>query len=539
MKRASAKSFNRAVAAALAAGAAGTAAVMGARAIRAGTDGAGQARGDGDPAGGAPAGAPGGAPSGHAAGEGRAGPAAAQAPSGGRDFASHPAPTGTEYAQPAADRLTELVRFRTVFSPRRDEIELEEFTGFIAALERLYPAVHESLEREFVNGHALLFKWQGSAPDAAARPVVLMAHYDVVPVDPRDNWTWPGFSGRQEGGYVWGRGTLDDKGAVVVMLGAVECLLDRGWTPAHDIYLSFGNNEETAGDSAAAAAALLYERGVEPWMLLEEGGAVAENAFPGLRPPAAVIGVAEKGILNLELLTRSPGGHASTPPKMGATARLARAIMALEAQPFPQSMPGPVVEMLRRMGARSGFGLRLVTSNMWAFRGLLTRLFDRLGDETRAMIRTTVAVTELEGSKGANVLASTARANANIRIAVGEDVEGTLKRVRRIIDDRSIELRVLEAHGPSPISPFDNEQFDLLSRCVGVSHPGAVVTPYVQTGATDSRHFTAICPAVYRFSPLLMDAEDRASIHAVNEKVRISALGAGVVFYRELLQGLG
>lgn len=445
---------------------------------------------------------------------------------------------GTEFAQPAADRLSELIRFRTVFSPRRDDIELDEFTGFIAALERMYPAVHWSLEHELVNGHALLFKWPGTSPDAAAKAVLLMAHYDVVPVDPRDSWTHPGFSGHQDGEYVWGRGALDDKGAVVVILDAVESLLGQGWAPAHDLYLSFGNNEETAGDSAVAAAALLAERGVRPWMVLDEGGAVAVNAFPGLEAPAAVIGVAEKGTLDLELITRSPGGHASTPPKMGATARLARAIMALEANPFPQSMPDPIVEMLRRIGMHSGFGLRLVTANMWAFRPLVTRAFDLLGDETRAMTRTTVAITELEGSQGANVLASTARANANIRIAVGETVEGVVDRVRRIINDPEIELRIRGGHAPSPVSAFHNEQFSLLSRCVAASYPQAMVTPYVQTGATDSRNFTGLCDAVYRFSPLLMDDGDRASLHAVNEKVRIASLGAGVVFYRALIQGL-
>ena len=491
--------MNRAVAAALAVGAAGTAAVMGARAYRSGA--------------GIPVG----------------------------DFGAAPGtgPLGAEFAQPAADQLSELIRFRTVFSRRRDQIELEEFTGLIDALERAYPAVHATLRREFVNGQALLFSWPGSRPDAAARPTVLMAHYDVVPVDPRDDWTHPGFSGHQDGQYVWGRGALDDKGALVVILAAIESLLADGFTPGYDLYLSFGNNEETAGDSALAAAALLNERGVRPWLVLDEGGAVALNAFPGLKPPAAVIGVAEKGILDLELLTRSSGGHASTPSKMGATARLARAIMALEEHPFPQSMPEPIVEMLRRIGSRSGFGLRLVTANMWAFKGLLTRAFDMLGDETRAMTRTTVAVTELEGSKGANVLASTARANANIRIAVGETVDEVVERVRHIVNDPGVELTVRGGHNPSPISASDNEQFALLTRAVAASYPDAVVTPYVQTGATDSRNFTGLCPAVYRFSPLLMDDADRASLHAVNEKVRISSLGTGVVFYRALVQGLG
>lgn len=516
MRNGSASIINRVVAAALTVGAAGTAAVMGARAFRAGV-------------GGASGGSLGNAPGTTAASESVAGVGAS----------TELTEIGSNFAQLAADRLSELITFRTVFSRSRDQIELEEFTGFIEALERLYPSVHASLQREFVNGHALLFKWPGAELDAAARPVVFMAHYDVVPVDGRDDWTHPGFSGYQDGQYVWGRGALDDKGALVVIMEAIESLLKEGFAPSHDVYLSFGNNEETAGDSAVVAAELLANRGVKPWLVLDEGGAVAVGAFPGLKVPAAVIGVAEKGILDLELLTRGAGGHASTPPRMGATARLAQAVVALEETPFPASMPAPIVEMMRRIGMNSGFALRLVTENMWAFKSLLTQAFGKVGDETRALTRTTVAVTMLEGSKAANVLASTARANANIRIAVGESVESVVEHVRTIIDDPSVELRVVSGHNPSPVSSFENEQFSLLTSAVASSYPEAVVTPYIQTGATDSRNFTTICPAVYRFSPLLMDATDRASLHAMNERVRISSLGTGVVFYRELLRGLG
>ncbi|MHA7305546.1 M20/M25/M40 family metallo-hydrolase [Arthrobacter sp. TMN-49] len=490
--------INRAMAAALSVGAAGAAAVMAARAYRAG----------------------------------------ANTPVGDYGSAAQPAGIGADYAQRAAEQLSELISYRTVFSRFRDRIELEQFTGFIEALERLYPGVHAALTRECVNGHALLFKWAGTRADAGAKPTVLLAHYDVVPVDARDDWTHPGFSGHQDGEFVWGRGALDDKGAVVVLLAALESLIAEGFRPGHDLYVSLGNNEETAGDSAAAAAELLARRGVAPWLVLDEGGAVAQDAFPGMNAPAAVIGVAEKGVVDLEILTRSAGGHASTPPRMGATARLAQAIVALEETPFPASMPEPIAEMLRRVGHHSGFALRLVTANMWAFKPLVTQLLGVVGDETRALTRTTVAVTMLEGSKAANVLAATARANANIRIAVGESVDSVVEAVRVIIDDPQVQLTVRSGHNPSPISAFDNEQFALLSRAVAESYPDAVVTPYIQTGATDSRFFTTICPAVYRFSPLLMDAADRASLHAVNEKVRISSLGAGVVFYRELVQGL-
>ncbi|WP_449373331.1 M20/M25/M40 family metallo-hydrolase [Arthrobacter psychrolactophilus] len=503
MWKRSANSLSRAVTAAITVGAAGTAAIMGARAYKA-------------------------AAVGNTNGAAEAG-----------KVSRPPSNIGGEFAQGAADRLSELITFRTVFSSSRDQIELEEFTGFIHALERLYPAVHATLTREYVNGQALLFTWAGTADDAAARPVVLMAHYDVVPVDTRDDWTYPGFSGQQDGEYVWGRGALDDKGALVVLMDAVESLVQEGFAPLHDVYLSFGNNEETAGDSAAAAATLLADRGVEPWLVLDEGGSVAVDAFPGLNVPAAVIGVAEKGILDLEILTRGAGGHASTPPRMGATARLAQAVVALEETPFPASMPVPIVEMMRRIGVNSGFGLRLVTENMWAFKALLTQAFGIMGDETRALTRTTVAVTMLEGSKAGNVLASTARAHVNIRIAVGESIESVVEHVRSIIDDPEVELNVISGRNPSPISSFENEQFALLTSAVAASYPDAVVTPYIQTGATDSRNFTSISSAVYRFSPLFMDGSDRGSLHAVNERVRISSLGTGVVFYRELLKSLG
>lgn len=498
MPKGTANSLSRAVTAALSVGVAGAVAVMGVRAFRAG----------------------------------------AGTPVGDFGAALNAAEIGGEYAQSAADQLSELITFRTVFSSARDRIELEQFTGFIDALARLYPLAHASLSREYVNGHALLYRWAGSGPIAGSRPTVLMAHYDVVPVDTRDNWSHPGFSGHQQDGYVWGRGALDNKGALVVIMNAIESLLAEGFTPVHDVYLSFGNNEETAGDSAQAAVSLLAARGVKPWLVLDEGGAVAVGAFPGMTAPVAVIGVAEKGILDLQLLTRGTGGHASTPSRMGATARLAQAIVALEESPFPASMPDPIAEMMRRMGSNSGFALRLVTQNLWAFKGLLTQAFGVIGDETRALTRTTVAVTMLEGSKATNVLASTARANANIRIAAGESVDTVVARVRAIIDDPEVELTVISGYDPSPVSSFSNEQFELLSRAVSVSYPDAVVTPYIQTGATDSRHFTAISSAVYRFSPLLMDVSDRSSLHAVNERVRISSLGAGVVFYRELLLGL-
>jgi carboxypeptidase PM20D1 len=438
----------------------------------------------------------------------------------------------------AAAALAELVRFRTVSSRLDHEVDGAEFAGFIDALARLYPAVHTALDLERVNGSALLFRWPGTGPDPAARPSVLMAHYDVVPAGDPEAWTHPPFSGYIDGTHLWGRGTLDDKGQLVAVMEAAESLLEAGFAPARDLYFSFGNNEETAGDSAAAAAELLAGRGVTPWLVLDEGGAVAGGAFPGVTRPAAVVGVAEKGILDVELLTRDPGGHASTPPRMGATARLARAITRIERSPFPQSLPDVTAEMLRRFGPHVPTPLRAVFARLSLFRAPVTLLFGRMGNETNAMTRTTVAITTLEGSAGANVLAATARANANIRVAVGETVDGTVERLRRIIRDPKVELRVVEGTEPSPVSPYSGPQWELLEGCIAAVFPEAIVTPYIMMGGTDSRRFTGICAAVYRFAPFQMDPEARSSIHAVDEKILLETLERGVTFYETLIREL-
>lgn len=446
---------------------------------------------------------------------------------------------GAEYSALAARHLSELIAIPTVDVPNPSEGDLAHFEKFVATLEVMFPLVHLQLERERINRFALLYSWKGQSADSH-KTTVLMAHYDVVPVEDQDKneWLHPGFSGHIDEEYVWGRGSLDNKGALVTILNAVETLLSQGFTPSGDVMLFFGNNEETAGTSASSAVELLRSRGIKPWLVLDEGGAVALQAFPGLELPAAVVGVAEKGILDVEIVCKSQGGHASTPPRFGATARLARAILALDNAKLPVSVPAPVDELLQRIGANSSFALRLVTANRALFAPVLAPLLSRVSDETRAMVRTTIAVTMLEGSQASNVIAATARATANVRIALGSSIAEAVEQMTQAINDPLVQINVISGHEPSPISPSNNQQFELLAQTISHAYPTAVVTPYVQTGATDARHFTAICPAVYRFSPLLMDKADRASLHAVNERVLISSLGAGVAFYRQLLESL-
>lgn len=463
-----------------------------------------------------------------------------------------PAAAALEAGSAAAAKLSRLITCRTVSSRDPQDIEIAEFDSFIGALPELFPQVHRNLTLERVNGYGLLYHWKGATPavpapgsgsaeagaEANGGPLVLMAHYDVVPVTDPGSWDHPPFSGAISDGRIWGRGTLDDKGALAAILQAVELLLEEGFVPARDVYLSFGNNEETAGTTAGVAAALLASRGIRPWLVLDEGGAVATQAFPFVNRPVAVVGVTEKGILDVELSTEDSGGHASTPHSRGATARLARAVVRLDENPLPASLPNPTVEMFGRLASAARFPARLVFRNMGLFRRPLTTVLARMGGEPGALTRTTVAVTQLRGSSAANVLASRATANANIRIAVGDTVEGTVRRLKRIIRDPSVSLRVVEGNEPSPVSATDNDQFALLAKTITAVFPDAAPAPYVMLAGTDSRRFTGICDAVYRFAPFRMDRQARASIHGDNESLGVETFGEGILFYVRLLRSL-
>lgn len=428
-----------------------------------------------------------------------------------------------------------MIQIPTV-SAEIDERGVEPFEAFVTLLEELYPRVHADLQRESITDLGLLFHWRGA--DSALDPVVLMAHFDVVPVDASDAWTYPPFDGRIADGFVYGRGALDDKGPLLVVLEAVEALLADDFVPARDVYLSFGGNEETFGEAAHTIAQTFRQRGITPWLVLDEGGAVVDAPLPFVRGQAAMVGVGEKGPMTVRLSARGDGGHASAPPTLTAVARIARAIARLTPGTFPAHAPEGVTRMLARFAPRSGGAARLLYRLLAAKPWLTARVFARLGGEPAAMVRTTVAPTMFDGGTAANVLPSQASATVNLRIALGESVARTTDRIRRRIADRHVTIEVVDGEEPSPESSSENAQFRLIARAVGQSHPAAETVPYIVMAATDSRHFHRFAPAVYRFAPLAMSAELRATIHGVDERVAIDELERGARFHRSLIESL-
>ncbi len=435
----------------------------------------------------------------------------------------------------AVEALRALVRIPTVSSRDPDAVDAAAFDAFLAELARRYPLVHSRLELTRIPSHALLLRWPGRS---AARPVVLMAHLDVVPVDPGAPWRHPPFGAEHVDGMIWGRGTLDDKGQLVTVCEAVESLLENGFVPAQDVWLSFGCDEEVAGESAGRAVDELRRRGVRPWFVLDEGGAVAQGVLPGLDVPVGAVGVAEKGVTALLLRVEGRGGHASTPARGGPTARLARAVRRLERTRMPARTPAPTVELFRRVAPHTRGTLRTLLGSADRLGPLLTRVLVAAGPETAAMTRTTAAVTTLSGSPAFNVIASTATAGVDVRVMVGDSVAAVVRRIRRAVRDDRVEIEVLHRGEPSPVSPIDDDAFRLLEATIAEVFPDAVPAPYVMMAATDARHFTAICDRVYRFAPLRMTKAQREAIHSYDEHVGADDLLDGVRWYRRLLEGL-
>lgn len=434
----------------------------------------------------------------------------------------------------AAERLSRMVHLPTV-SAELDTRGLDDFDRFRELLAELYPLISAQLELERVGDLGLLYRWPGSG---AGDPVVLMAHFDVVPAASRDGWRFPPFEGRIEDGAVWGRGTLDDKGPLLVVLEAVENLLAVDFTPTRDIYLSFGGDEESYGNAARAISDLLHDRGITPWLVLDEGGAVVDAPLPFVKVPTAMVGVGEKGMLTVRLRAVSEGGHASAPPKLTAAARVGRAVARLTPSTFPARTPASTRAMLAaftphtRGGARAL--LRLLTAVPW----LTARVFARLGGEPAALVRTTVAPTMLEGGSAHNVLPSEASAIVNLRIAIGETVATTVKRLRRAVGDPQVAVEIVEGSDPSPESPVDDARFRAIADAVAASYPETITAPYLMMAATDSRWFHRFTPAVYRFAPLAMTAAQRATIHGVDEFVTVESLERGERFHRALIEAL-
>ncbi len=448
---------------------------------------------------------------------------------------SHPIdPTDIVGDDAAVERFREMLRCKTVWDLRNPQADRTAFDEFVPTLSKLYPHVFAEMELEMIDTYGISLLWKGR--DRAAAPVVLMAHHDVVAADASE-WTHDPFAAEIEDGKIYARGSVDTKCIWAALMEAADRLITEGFVPARDIYFFSSNTEEDGGDTAPHMVEHLQAIGRVPYMVLDEGGAVIDNPPLGVTGEFAVIGVAEKGIFNARITTSAEGGHASTPSLADATAKLVSGLESLQKNPAPARLCAPVEAMLKELAARGSFGLRIVFGNMWLFRPLVTRIMKGSG-ETAAMVRTTYALTQLQGSVAHNVIPKQANATVNVRVDPNETVEQALGRIKGNFDDATA-YELFEVSEPSPISPFENDPaFEYLRRIIHSAYPEAGIAPYVQTSCSDARHFARICPRTYRFAGIVFHGDQRTRIHGQDENLDVEAYKKGVGFYVELMRHL-
>jgi carboxypeptidase PM20D1 len=438
--------------------------------------------------------------------------------------------------QAAVQHLAQAIRIPTISTeagPAPDAV-LDAFAAHLAAS---YPRVHAALQKEVVAGHSLLFTWPGADPNAPA--LLLAAHQDVVPIEgsSASRWTHPPFEGTVANGFVWGRGTIDDKMSVIAILEATERLLARGYRPQRTIYLAFGHDEERGGSGAKAMAALLKSRGAKIGLALDEGYAVLDGVLPGMKRPVAVVGMAEKGYVSVELTASGAGGHSSMPTQDNAAVRIARAVERLGDHPFKGRVQGLTGDMLSAVAPYMGLPLKVAIANRWLTEPMIRKQL-LANPRTAAALRTTTAVTILQAGTKDNVLPQSARAVVNHRILPGDTIDSVVARDRDVVDDPKVTVRAIPGgHNPSKPASTDSAGFKQLAAAVRATYPNLPIAPGLVLGATDGRYYEPVAAASLRFTPMTMRPADLARFHGNDERIAIDDFMRAIGFYERLISG--
>ncbi len=432
------------------------------------------------------------------------------------------------------ENFRDMIRKKTVSFEDMSLADEAEFAAFRALIPERFPHLAAAADYREIGGNGMLFHIKGQSD---AKPSVLMAHYDVVPAD-QEGWTHDPFGAEISDGRIWGRGTLDTKGTLFSIVTSVDQALSEGWIPKNDLYLSFGGEEETHGETCGLIVETLRNENIRPAFVLDEGGAVIPEGVPGLKKKIAMVGIAEKGTANYMLTVRAKGGHAATPPKHTAVGQLARAAVRIENNPFPARLSDPVRKMFKELAHEVPPAERFAFSNIGLFEPGVKLLAPHLGPTFNAMVRSTAAVVIFEGRSAFNVLPDKAAMGVNVRILPGETKETALAHLKKIVADPEVDVLLIEGTDPTPVSDIDCPEWQLLREACSATWPDAAFGPYMLNGGTDSRFYSKISDHVYKFTPMEMTAKERGTVHGADESIAIENLLKCVRFYGRLIRML-
>ena len=436
--------------------------------------------------------------------------------------------------------LSEAIKYKTISYQNSILPDPIHFLSFHKFLERTYTTIFNTLDKTVFSNYSILLKWSGES-NSPHNPILLMAHMDVVPIESPEDWTHPPFSGTIDDRYIWGRGAIDDKSSLIAILESIEYLLESGFIPNRDIYIAFGHDEENTGKYGnLLISEYLSNQGIYFDMVLDEGSIISNGIIQGIEKPVAVIGIAEKGYVSLELIVNHTSGHSSMPRNQTTIGKLSKAIVNLERHKMDSKIIEPIQHFFNFLGPEMSIQNRFLLSNSSFFSSSILNRLDQ-DPLTSAMIRTTIAPTMVSGGVKSNVLPSTAKAIVNFRIRQGDSISKVKKHVINVINDPDITVNIIESDlysEPSKVSSVESPEFNIIHRTIKEIFGDVIVSPGLVLAATDSRHFEKISKNIYRFMPIQLDSKDIPMIHGKNEKISKESLLIMIQFYIQLIKNI-
>ena len=439
-----------------------------------------------------------------------------------------------EVSEKELTNFTNAIKIKTISYGDPSKTDTSQFIAFHDYLEKTYPLIHAQLKREKVDRFSLLYTWEGKNPQL--KPVVLMAHQDVVPIEAGTEkiWTVDPFAGIIKDNYIWGRGTTDDKINLISIMESIEKLLGENFKPDRTVYFAFGYDEEVGGKGALAIAKLMMERKIHAEMVLDEGGIITLDKIPGMKQPVALLGTAEKGFLSLVLSVEKNGGHSSMPDKETSIDILSKALVRLRSKPFEAKFSQPMNDFIRAVGPEMPFMQKMVFANRWLFKSVLVGIYEK-SNGGNAMVRTTLVPTIINAGIKDNVIPTLATATVNLRLLPGDKVSDILEQVNKTIADPQVKVEKKSGFSSesSAVTEVASFGFQSVAKAVQRASAGTLISPFLMIGATDSRKFEEISPSIIKFSPMI----DPIGFHGIDERVSVESYKTSLWFYEQLLRG--
>ena len=441
------------------------------------------------------------------------------------------------FGNESAANLSKAITFPTISYSLGSPIDTGTFVEFAKFITEKYPLVNSKLNKEVFSEYSLLYTLRGGNPEL--KPVILMAHIDVVPPGETDAWTQPPFSGKNDGTYIWGRGATDDKASLISILEAVERLLSEGYQPERTIYLAFGHDEEISGlKGASVMASALKKRGVEAEFILDEGMVITVGMVPMISSPVALIGTSEKGYLSVKLTVEMEGGHSSTPGKESAISVLNKALYNSLNKQMKATISEPVKDFIQYIGPEMPFYAKAIFANKWLFKGIILNIYKGT-NSGNSLVRTTIAPTIINAGIKDNVIPTKAEAVVNFRILPGEKISDVIQHLNDVISDDRVKISKFEEYNEAmPVSPVDVPAFETIQTTIRQVYPDVIVAPSMHIAATDTRRYADICNNIYRFTPTVYTPEDMTRNHGLDERIKIEDFNHGINFYYYLIKNI-